>query len=83
MSFNDDDHIAAWWHGGTVVSTVTSQQEGLGLNPLSGCGPSVWSFHVLPICGGTQASSHRSNMQVRLIGNCKLSVGVNGCLSVC
>src|SRR4029434_10684487 len=36
-------------HGGSVVSTVASQQEGLGFESRSFQVLSVWSLHVLPV----------------------------------
>ncbi len=63
----------------------------VGSNP--GCpGLSVWSLHVLPVsawvlsgCSGFLPPS--KDMQARLIGVSKLSLGVNvsvrGCLSMC
>lgn len=37
------------WYDVTLLSTVTSQQEGLDSNLLTNLGLSAWSFHVLPI----------------------------------
>merc|ERR1712035_59525 len=79
-------------HGGVVVSTVASQQEGSWFDP--GCGsPSVRSLHVLPVSawvlsGYSGFLPQSKDMQVgdRLIGDSKLTVGVNvsmnGCLSL-
>ena len=36
-------------HGGSVVSTVASQQEGPWFEPRSFQVLSVWSLHVLPV----------------------------------
>ncbi len=36
-------------HGGSVVSTVTSQHQGPGLNIRLGLDLSAWSLHVFPV----------------------------------
>lgn len=46
-------------------------------------GPFAWSLYVLPVLVRVLQfpPTHQKNIQVRLIGGCKLAVGVNGCLS--
>merc|ERR1712035_272647 len=82
-------------HGGAVVSTAASQQEGPEFDPPAprlGQGLSVRSLHVLPVpawvlSGYSGFLPQSKDMHVRLIGNSKLSVGVNvrlnGCSSLC
>ncbi len=62
-----------------------------GTNPLASWGPSVWSLHVLLVPAWVFSMysgflPQSKDMQVRLIGNYKLPVGVNvsvsGCLSL-
>merc|ERR1712035_232177 len=82
-------------HGGAVVSTAASQQEGPEFDPPAprlGQGLSVRSLHVLPVSawvlsGFSGFLPQSKDMHVRLIGDSKLPVGVNvsvsGCLSMC
>ncbi len=44
--------------------------------PPAGRGLSVWSLHILPV-PDTQTSSQSKDMQVSLIGDSELPVGVN------
>ncbi len=48
-------------HGGSVVSTVASQQEGPGFDPQLEQGLSVWSLHVLSV--SVWVSSHHQDMR--------------------
>lgn len=61
-------------HSSLVLSTVTSQQKGLGLI-------SVWSSHVLPVLvlvysGFSGFLSQSNNMYTRLISDSKLTIGI-------
>ena len=80
-------------HGGVVVSTFASQQEGSGFESRFNQGLSVWSLHVLPVyawvlSGFSGFLPQSKDMQngVRFIGDSKLTVGVNvrvnGCPSL-
>lgn len=59
-----------------LASLLTSKKV-LGQHPLAGWGPSEGSLHVLPVPVWV-FSGH-----VRLIGDFKLSISVNGSLALC
>ena len=42
-------HMILKWHGGTVISTVTSQEGGSGFQFWLARILSVWNFHVLSV----------------------------------
>lgn len=71
-----------------VVSTVTSKQGDVGLNPAFLCQVCMFSLclHVFPV-SPTAISPTTQPTQVMLIGDSKLPVGVNvsvnGCLFLC
>ena len=70
-------------------STAASQQEGSGFESPIPRGLSVWSLHVLPVfawvfSGYSGFLPQSKDMQLRLIGECKLSLGVSvGVNGVC
>ena len=73
-------------HGGVVVSTVASGQQGPGSN--SGWGLSVWNLlvflmYALVLSGYFGFIPPSKNMHVRLIGVSEWSLGVSDCLSLC
>merc|ERR1712168_994532 len=58
-------------HGGSVVSTAASQQEGPGFDSQlgQGLGLSVWSLHVLPVLAWVSSGHsgflpHQKNMYI-------------------
>lgn len=68
------------------LSLLPYSKRVLFLNLPASCGPSVCSLHILPVlvwvlfeCFGFL--SHTKNMQVRLIDDSKLPVGVNVCVN--
>ncbi len=64
-----------------MVSTVSSQQEGSGFEPHL----SVWSLHVVSVSTWVPSGIllQSKAMQVGLIGNSKLPVGVNVSMDCC
>jgi len=71
-------------HGGVVVSTVASQQLCSRFNSHL----SVWSLHVLLVyawvlSGYSGFLLQSKNMHIRLVGDCKLSLGVTVCVHGC
>ncbi len=62
-----EDEIRSWWHGGSRVSAVASQQEGPGFNSHLGQGLSLWSLHIPPVfaCVSSSFPNHQ-NMYIYL-----------------
>ena len=89
LLWTDNKILSITSAAGTVVNTVTSQQEG---SQFESWIPSnslyLWGvcFFYLCLCGFPPASSHSSKkctLGLWLIEDSKLMLGVNGCLSQC
>lgn len=65
------------WHGGAVVSTIYSQQEGLGF------GPRIDQGFLCGVCMPEWVASHspKTCRLVHGIGCSKLPMGVNVCMN--
>lgn len=73
------------WHGGAVVTAVTSQWQGCKntFQPGAFQGGVFKGMHTWVSSRLSNFHPQTKNMQVRLVGNFTLLISVNGCLSLC